>query len=120
MNFSSFEHPHDWDNWFGTVCIRDGASVKTVRVEIQTEEDYIPEASKKTLEFFAEHDSEYREVLSEAILEYYHQRRAAWGNPPADDPLFSEITDRKQLAGMYSLLSVVVHEKDSSAIISNR
>ncbi len=49
VDYSQFEHPHEWDNWFGTVRITDGASEKTVSAEIQTEEDFIPEASKKHL-----------------------------------------------------------------------
>ena len=48
VDYSQFEHPHEWDNWFGTVRITDGASEKTVSAEIQTEEDFIPEASKNT------------------------------------------------------------------------
>ena len=114
VDFSKFEHPHEWDNWFGTVCVQDGASVKNVRVEIQTEEDFIPEAAKETLSLFAEHYAEYMDALAEPVLEYYETRRAAWGHPPADDPLYPEIHDSRRLAEMYSLKSVVIHDPDES------
>ena len=114
VDYSKFEHPHDWDNWFGKVCIKDGTSEKCIKVEIQTEEDFIPDESKKMLDFFVDNYSKYEDVLLEAIFEYYNDRRSAWGNPPADDPLYPEVTDRNKLSEMYTLKSIVIHDPDES------
>ena len=111
-DYSKFARPHDWDNWFGTVCINDGTAESSIKVEIQTEEDVIPEASMQTLDFFLAHYAQYQEVLADAIMEYYDIRRAAWGNPPADDPVYPAVQDRAQLANMYTLRSVVIHDPD--------
>ena len=94
----------------------DGDTLKAVMVEIQPGNcASIPEAAKETLEFFFDNYSKYKEVLAEAILEYYYECKASWGPDDPDDPddpKFPEVKDEEELTKMYSINYILIHDTE--------
>ena len=113
VDYSTFERPYSWDNWYGKVTLSDGRDERTVRIEIGTDEDFIPEESKRMLEYFITHYADYKAALLEPIYDYYYFCRSNWGTVPPDDPRFPEITDINKINEMITLSSVYIHDPET-------
>ena len=106
VDYSKFElgvHLH------GKVVIDEGGHNKEITAQLEPDDNgEIPDAEKKTLEFFLDNYSEYTQFLLEHIFEYYKECRDEWGATEPDDPKFPEVKDKNKMYEMASLRGLMV------------
>ena len=109
VDYSKFElgvHLH------GKVVIDEGGHNKEITAQLEPDDNgEIPDAEKKTLEFFLDNYSEYTQFLLEHIFEYYKECRDEWGATEPDDPKFPEVKDKNKMYEMASLHGFLVRDE---------
>ena len=93
----------------GKVVIEEEDSNKEITAQLEPDDNgEIPDVEKKTLEFFLDNYSKYKQFLLEPIFEYYKECRDEWGDVEPDDELFPEVKDKNKMYEMASLRGLMV------------
>ena len=112
IDYSKFEFGKRTHNWFGKIRLDDPDIKKEISVEISSAEDYsLPESGKASLEFFLENYPKYKQIMLEAILEYYQDRRDEYGIDDPDDPDMPEVNDIQAISKMTKFTTIKVRKE---------
>ncbi|MBQ8965400.1 hypothetical protein [Ruminococcus sp.] len=108
VDYSKFEHGV---NLHGKIVIEEDSN-KEITAQLQPDDNgEIPDVEKKTLEFFLDNYSEYKQFLLDHIFEYYKDCRDEWGITEPDDELFPEVKDKNKMYEMASLRGLMVFDE---------
>ncbi len=96
----------------GKVVIEEEDSNKEITAQLEPDDNgEIPDVEKKTLEFFLDNYSKYKQFLLEPIFEYYKECRDECGATEPDDKLFPEVKDKNKMYEMASLHGFLVRDE---------
>lgn len=60
------------------------------------------------LEFFIDNYDKYKEVILEAVYDYYDYRKSAWGGDDPDDPKYPVVKNAEEVYEMMTLSSIII------------
>ena len=112
IDYSTFEFGQRSHNWYGKIKLDDPDVKKEISVAISPADDYsLPDSGKAFLEFFLENYPKYKQILLEAILEYYQDRRDEYGIDDPNDPDMPEVNDVNTIKTMITFTGMKVRKE---------
>ena len=108
VDYTKFEYEASGKSWFGEITINTNGTLKEIDVRMyydSNEKGKIPQAGKDALEFFIDNYDKYKEVILEAVYDYYDYRRSAWGG---DDPKYPDVKNAEEVYEMMTLSSIII------------
>ena len=108
VDYTKFEYEASGKSWYGEITINTNGTLKEIYVRMYddtNEKGKLPQAGKDALEFFIDNYDKYKEVILEAVYDYYDYRRSAWGG---DDPKYPDVKNAEEVYDMMTLSSIII------------
>ena len=111
VDYTKFKYSDAVEQWYGEITINTNDTSKKIKVRIIDDLDdlgKLPQAGKDALEFFIDNYDKYKEVILEAVYDYYDYRKSAWGGDDPDDPKYPDVKNAEEVYEMMSLSSIII------------
>ena len=108
VDYTKFEYEASGKSWYGEITINTNGTLKEIYVRMYddtNEKGKLPQAGKDALEFFIDNYDKYKEVILEAVYDYYDYRKSAWGG---DDPKYPDVKNAEEVYDMMTLSSIII------------